>query len=118
MLVQRKPPASPQTPDNAQRLYLSRGYFAIVDRGDYETLRRYYWRAVRSEYCWYAIRREKVNEKTIHIRMHRQIMECPNGYVVHHLNHNTLDNRKCNLIVVTDEEHKLYHTFFVESEPF
>ena len=41
--------------------------------------------------------------------MHREIMNCPPGYEVHHLNHNTLDNRKSNLKIVTRDQHCIIH---------
>ena len=43
------------------------------------------------------------NEK---IRLHRAIMGNPKGMDVHHINGNTLDNRKCNLQVLSPEEHR------------
>lgn len=33
--------------------------------------------------------------------LHRILMNAPKGLVVHHKNHNTLDNRKCNLEITT-----------------
>lgn len=35
------------------------------------------------------------------VLMHRFLMDCPKDMTVDHLNYNTLDNRKCNLNVVT-----------------
>lgn len=45
-------------------------------------------------YCYISI-----NKKIV--ALHRYVMNCPNGLVVDHLNHNTLDNRRSNLRVVT-----------------
>ena len=36
--------------------------------------------------------------------MHRLIIGCPEGMVVDHINHNRLDNRKCNLRICTHTE--------------
>ncbi|MCQ2574535.1 MAG: HNH endonuclease [Alphaproteobacteria bacterium] len=44
-------------------------------------------------------------------RLHRIITGCPDNMVVDHINHNTLDNRRCNLRVVTNRvnaQNKIY----------
>lgn len=37
-------------------------------------------------------------------RMHRVILQCPKDAIVDHINHNGLDNRKCNLRICTNQE--------------
>jgi hypothetical protein len=41
--------------------------------------------------------------------MHRLIMNPPEGMVVHHINNNGLDNRRCNLEVTTTRQNIRYH---------
>lgn len=54
----------------------------------------------------YAVRRQ--NHETM--RLHRLIMNCPEGLVVDHLNGDTLDCRKANLRICTQAENaKNYH---------
>jgi len=38
--------------------------------------------------------------------MHRLIVRCPATCKVHHINHDTLDNRRQNLMIVTEYEHR------------
>ena len=72
---------------------LTRGLFAIVDADDYERLNMYKWYAHGKGDDCYAERCE--NGRTI--KMHREIIDIPPGFVCDHKNHNKLDNRKCNL---------------------
>ena len=78
-------------------MYIScgKGKFAIVDDEDYECLDRYKWSTVRGYVvtCCNFKKRRKL--------MHKLIMQPPVGKIIDHINHNTLDNRKCNLRVCT-----------------
>jgi hypothetical protein len=40
-----------------------------------------------------------INKKVY--RLHRVLTNCPEGMVPDHINHDTIDNRKCNLQVIT-----------------
>jgi hypothetical protein len=43
-----------------------------------------------------------INKKVY--RLHRVLTNCPEGMVPDHINHDTIDNRKCNLQVITNAE--------------
>jgi hypothetical protein len=48
------------------------------------------------------------------VDLHRYMWEkymypIPNGYVVHHLDHNPMNNDLYNLCLMTDSDHKIYH---------
>lgn len=70
------------------------GKSAKVDDDDYKKYNHLRWHLSDTGY---AVRRN--NGETI--RLHRLIMNCPEGMVVDHLNGDTLDNRKCNLRICT-----------------
>ena len=79
---------------------LTRGLFAIVDADDYERLTAHKWNAGANKGRYYAQR--KSNGKTI--KMHHEIIDVPPSFLCDHINHNTLDNRKCNLRVCTSAQ--------------
>lgn len=92
----------------SRRIPLTRGLFAIVDDDDYDDLSRYKWQADPSVDTHYAVRHATVviGEPRIKIRMHRVITCAPDGMEVDHINHDGLDNRRCNLRVVTKQENQ------------
>lgn len=63
-------------------------------------------------------RNKNNNDITVRIKneaIHRIIMKPPDNMVVHHKNHNTLDNRKANLEIITQEENLVYKKLFKTS---
>jgi hypothetical protein len=82
----------------------------IVDPEDYHRIRRFRWFAKRSNYGIYVVRRVRRGSTEKLIRLHRQILAAPTGYDVHHINGNTLDNRKTNLIIVSRKHHHALHS--------
>lgn len=87
---------------------LTKGKTAIVDAEMFGLVNRYKWTASKSAHDYYAIRRVTVDGKRKIVYMHRFIMNCTNGKQVHHINQNTLDNRRENLEVVTQQENLSY----------
>lgn len=77
-----------------------------VDDDDFDNLNAYKW-YVRTTSCGmkYGFRVEHIvrdgKKTTSSIYIHRQIMNAVKGMDVDHLNHDTLDNQKSNLRVVT-----------------
>lgn len=100
---------TPNTPPDSQVIPLSGGMCAIVDTVLFNDLNNYYWRAVKSKYCWYAVRRHRIAGKDYSIKMHRLIAETPPFLQCHHKNLNSLDNRKCNLQNMSWSAHANLH---------
>jgi hypothetical protein len=82
-----------------------------VDDEDYEWLNQWKWYAhkvgkIKKKY--YAVRKShdkvKENDGRKLIGMHRIIMNPPKNRVVDHINHNSLDNRRSNLRIVTNRQ--------------
>ena len=84
---------------------------AICDKDDIHRIAPYKWFLRTTRYNTYAFRKKTHNDKTFNVYMHRQIMHCPTNLVVHHKNHNGLDNRKENLQNMSKEEHYSLHRF-------
>lgn len=80
---------------------LTKGLFAIVDREDAEMLSNFKWFSSKSKNHIYALCCLSGDTK---VQMHRMIMNCPDGYVIDHINGNSLDNRKANLRICTHAE--------------
>lgn len=79
---------------------LGRGKFALVDDQDYALLSQHRWYLTPKGYA--SAYPCKNGLKASQIKMHRVIMNPPKTLVVDHINHNKLDNRRCNLRVVSE----------------
>lgn len=87
-----------------KKIKLTQGQFALVDDADFEELSKYKWSA-----CWdktvnnfYSYGRPFKKKKRV--SMHRFIMGEPKGKTVDHINRDTLDNRRKNLRICSNEE--------------
>jgi len=86
-----------------KKIKLTKGQYAIVDNEDFEWLNQWIWHVDWSKYTksYYAKRGVFNGKNMTSIRMHREILNAPKSTQTDHINHNTLDNRKINLRIVT-----------------
>ncbi len=92
----RPKPVLPQG-DNVRLIPLGDGFYAYVDKADYEWLSRWKWHVVCGGY---AARHEKGK----YVFMHREIMTPPKGKIVDHADGNKANNCRFNLRVCTRTE--------------
>lgn len=94
-----------------KRIGLTQGQYAIVDDEDYKWLIHWKWCAFWNKYTksFYAVRTGKrKNGKRPTIYMSREILKLKYGdkRQCDHINHNTLDNQKLNLRIVTQQQNQ------------
>ena len=70
----------------------------MIDKEDVVLIQDYKW-CYKEGYAMTG--QSSKNDRT---NMHRLIMNAPDDKIVDHINHNTLDNRKCNLRLCTNTE--------------
>ena len=84
--------------------------FVILDEEDYDIIQKYELRLklvrdrTRKDNIFYVVLCKNVKGKKFKKSLHRVLTSCPDGLVVDHINGNPLDNRKCNLRIVTQKE--------------
>lgn len=83
-----------------KEIILSSGQKVIVDDDDYERLSNFKWYYSSG----YAVRYSRINGKQKTWKMCWDIIGYPDGQEVDHINHNKLDERKCNLRFVTHSQ--------------
>lgn len=88
---------------------LTNGKVAICDDDTYPGLMKFSWRAVKGKCCYYAKSTIKDKYRNYDLSMHRMVARTPFGQVTHHINGNSLDNRRCNLENQDKLAHTLYH---------
>ena len=95
-------------------IWLTKGFSTIVDDEDYHELSKHKWQVVPSAEKIYAKRRAKkrLGETRDTIMMHRYILSADDEHEVDHINGNSLDNRRCNLRIVTRSENMANRAIF------
>ena len=76
-----------------------------IDKEDEYLLTKYNFCAIKSEVGFYLVKGNGKDKNFAYL--HRLIMDAPKGYHVHHKNGDTLDNRRCNLEVLTPKLHSI-----------
>ena len=88
-----------------KQIPLTQGKFTLVDDEDFEWVNQWKWCAhTTDKNVFYAIRAIKsFDGKYIKLFLHRELLDLikGDGKKVDHINHNGLDNRKCNIRVCT-----------------
>lgn len=81
---------------------VSKGHTAFVDDDDFDRINKYRWSYHGGGY---AARGYHNNGKLITVKLHQEIMgKSQPGYEIDHINGHKLDNRKCNLRIVTHQQ--------------
>ena len=83
---------------------LTHGKITLVDDENFEKLNKFNWQAYWGGWNWYAVRTVMIYGKRTTIRMHREIMNAPEGIPVDHRNGNGLFNYKENLRLCTIQQ--------------
>lgn len=76
----------------------------IFDADDYEKVNKYHWYEETNGYI-----RSSGKKKGDRISIHRLVMNVPEDKYIDHINHNTFDNRKSNLRIVTASQNAMNH---------
>lgn len=89
-------------------IQLTQGQVALVDDEDYEILSQLKWSAHKQKNNYYAISSCYcyLTKKRHHLIMHRVIMGCKKGKEIDHIDHNGLNNQKCNLRFATRSQNQ------------
>lgn len=75
---------------------------ALIDTSDFDRVcEASYWKACRVKKSDnYAVLGRFAGDRKVH-RLHRFILDAPSGWLVDHINHDPLDNRRSNLRIVS-----------------
>lgn len=93
-----------------KKIALSQGKYALIDDDDFELVSNYGWVYDSGGFGYargklrigrYGLRRGVKRFSGKRVRMHRLIMNPPQGVEIDHINGDGLDNRRCNLRLAT-----------------
>lgn len=94
-----------ETDGEVTKVFDDKGNFTLIDTSDIEKIKSYYcFRDNR--YGYWSFCKDRVL-----ISMHRFLVDCPDGLVVDHINHDRSDNRRCNLKICTRGDNRKNQPF-------
>ena len=99
----------PLLPPDTVLIPLTNGMAALINKADYKMVSQYEWYANLFKCSYYACTNVIAKKHRRTLRMHRLIARTPPRKITHHKNHNSLDNRRSNLINLTPREHTDLH---------
>lgn len=84
-----------------RKILLKDNRFALVDNDDFYRLNYFNWNYFNTGYTARCVKGRP-------LYMHREVMNCPKGLCVDHINGNRLDNRKANLRICTKAQNQCH----------
>jgi len=87
-----------------RKIALTKGFVTQVDDKDFDFLNQWKWYVYIDRKYIYAIRKDQKTGKRI--RMHRVILNAPDGILVDHKDHDGLDNRRNNIRLCTNSQNQ------------
>lgn len=85
---------------------LTQGYEAVIDPADVAQVASFNWCALIKPRAVYAVRIDRSGPKQRTVRMHRAIMDAPDGLEVDHRDGDGLNNRRGNLRLATKSQNQ------------
>lgn len=88
-----------------KQIELSQNKYAIIDDEDFDEISKYKWHFSHGRYAFTNLHIDGIGKRPV--SMHRMLMGYPkHPYEIDHINRDGLDNRRCNLRIVTAKENQ------------
>ncbi len=90
---------------------LTKNMFALIDAIDFVRVGLHVWHVTESSHSYYAATWTGENGTRKKVYLHRFIVDCPSSHEVHHIDGNTLNNCRKNLIICDRATNLSYRNF-------